>query len=262
MDSFGEGKDADKKRQAVKNAMIAKRLVGPKHKRSLNKFLFKVKQSGGTNIPPKWLNEGRPELVSLPELRVIAAHMRMKHGHTHTMPVFMEMVTKHLKAKYQAEGKGTFWVDITPCTRTIQHMMTLLATLGEQEILDFAPQRKTNTRYTAENSLMSAMAFGATVAATGTHSCDAYRYYGSCGRNDCAVHKKKCNELDGGTFEIKIAQSTFLVVCGYRLKLCLTCGTLLSRVALRKIFISSIIYLRTENDYYVDGHSPNGYAIQ
>jgi hypothetical protein len=36
----------------------------------------------------------------------------------------------------------------------------------EQEILDFVPQRKTNTRYTAENSLLSAMAFGATVAAT------------------------------------------------------------------------------------------------
>jgi hypothetical protein len=135
LDSFGEGKDADKKRQAVKNAMIDKRLVGPVHKRSLNKFLLKVKQSGGTDIPPKWLNKGRPELVSLPELRVIAAHMRVKHGHTNKLPVFMEMVTDHLKAKYQAEGKGTFGVDITPCTRTLQHMMTLLATLGDQEIL-------------------------------------------------------------------------------------------------------------------------------
>jgi hypothetical protein len=32
--------------------MIDKRLVGPAHKRSLNKFLLKVKQSGGTYIPP------------------------------------------------------------------------------------------------------------------------------------------------------------------------------------------------------------------
>jgi hypothetical protein len=44
-------------------------------------------------------------------------------------------------------------------------MTTLLATLREQEILDFAPQRNTNTRYTADNSLMSAMTFGTTVAA-------------------------------------------------------------------------------------------------
>jgi hypothetical protein len=36
-----------------------------------------------------------------------------------------------------------------------------------QEVLEFSPQPKTNTRYTAENSLMSAMAFATTVA--GTH---------------------------------------------------------------------------------------------
>jgi hypothetical protein len=138
--------------------MIDKRLVGPANKRSMNKFLLKVKQSGGTDVPIKWSQLGRPELVSVSELRVIAAHMRVKHGHTNKLPVFTEMVTDHLQAKYQAEGKITFGVDITPCARTVQHMITLLATLREQEILDFSPQRKTNTSYTADNSLMSVMA--------------------------------------------------------------------------------------------------------
>jgi hypothetical protein len=167
LDSFGEGKVADKKRQAVKNAMLNKRLIGPTTKAGFNKFLAKVKQSGGTVVPIKWSQLGRPELLSVSELRVIAADLRVKHGHTVKLPLFTEMVTDHLRAKYQAEGKATFGVDITPSARTVKHMMTLLATLREQEILDFTPQRKTDTRCTAENSLMSAISFGTTVA--GTH---------------------------------------------------------------------------------------------
>jgi hypothetical protein len=137
MDSFGEGKDADKKRRAVKKVMIDKRLIGPAHKRSLDKFLLKVERSGGTKIPAHWSNSGRPVLVSMPELRVMAARMREKRGHTLKLPAFMTIVTDHLTAKYKAEGKATFGVDIAPCTRTIQNMMVLLAAMEEQELLEF-----------------------------------------------------------------------------------------------------------------------------
>ena len=165
--TFRNERHAIKLQSAVKIAMVKNGLVGPTTVRGLNKFLEKVTKSDGLDIPDFWNNKGRPGMLTLDELRLLAAKLKVERGHTIKLETFMPMVVDFLKDKYQKEGKATDGVDITPSKRTVSNMMALLAALNEQEILDFVPQPKTNTRYTAENSLMSAMAFAATVA--GTH---------------------------------------------------------------------------------------------
>jgi hypothetical protein len=128
----------------------------------LNKFLCTITKMG--KIQPVWDHQGYQELVLMDELRVIAAKMRAQHGNTVKLPPFMDMIVKHLKAKYQSNGYSTIGFEIHPCTQTIRNMMTLLTILQEQEILDFVPQKKTNTHFTVEKSLMSAMSFATTMA--------------------------------------------------------------------------------------------------
>lgn len=164
---FKNGANALKMQTAVKKRMVEKRLVGPVTVNGLNRVLSNIAKSGGVSIPDSWSNRGRPGLVSLDELRLIAVKMRTKKGGTVNMETFTSMVTAFLRDKHEGEGKATLGIDLTPCTRTLRNMMALLCVMNEQEALDFVPLPKTNTRFTAENSLMSAMAFAATVA--GTH---------------------------------------------------------------------------------------------
>lgn len=166
LNSCGEGKDGDRKRLDLKKHWIKNGLVGPKTRNGLNKFLAKVKASGGI-IPATWNERGQPPKLTTDELREIAAKLRTMKGKTTKRSNFEKLVVEKIAQKLRDKGLSTLGADAKPSDDTIRTMMAMLVLMGEQDALEFAPAPKTNTRYTAENSLMSAMAFGTTVA--GTH---------------------------------------------------------------------------------------------
>lgn len=166
LDSYGDGKEADQERAALKRKWIETKKVDIGSVTSLNKAIGKVKNGG--EIPWTFGKTGRPRLLSIADLEEIASSLGEIRGQTTDHKKFEELVTMRLKEKAKAKSGSAFEDDFCPCKQTIRTMMQILVQTQAQEMLASAPAVKTSTRYTAENSLMSAMALAATVG--GTHA--------------------------------------------------------------------------------------------
>ena len=155
---LGEGAEAKKRKAQLKCKWVEKKLVDIASLGGLNNFLKKVE--GSAAIPWCLGKTGRPRLVTTSDLQDIAASLRESFGRTTDREQF--------ESEALEKGKSTLGEDFRPSEQTIRTMMVILVQLHEQELRDLTPIEKTNTRQTAENSLMmpAAMAFGVTIAGT------------------------------------------------------------------------------------------------
>ena len=107
----------------------------------------------------EWDNKGRPALLSMPDIKLLAQNLNQNLGRTAGGNDIVHAIEEKLKKRAFQQGlvpitrKG-----VSPSRRTISNYKAVLASDPDTSVIRKAVP-KTQTRYTAENSWMSSVCF-------------------------------------------------------------------------------------------------------
>ncbi len=149
-------------RGKMMDAMIENNQVPVTSRKAIQEMIRKAKEP--SCAPPEtWGARGRKAHLSVDELETAVSSLGLLKGGTWGIKEVTEHVAAVREAKAAKQGMKVTSVIDACCSRTNKNYMAQLVTMKGISLSTSAIQ-KTNRRFTAENSLMSAMSFACAVA--------------------------------------------------------------------------------------------------
>lgn len=159
-----EGIDSARDQVRAKDYMISEGRVPLSERRSINKMLNKATKTG--QVPRYWNSKGHPPVLNEMEMKQLGNKLSAKKNFSWKLPAFQKEVAKAVEERYSVAGMSIVGRNVKPTKKTLNNMMTAMV-LNGHAVPVTSVIAKTQTRHTAETSLMAAVALAVTVA--GTH---------------------------------------------------------------------------------------------